>query len=111
MNESDRRQRVISSTPRLSTDEIANHAFAKGVRGFSETEVRAFLRRVSEELAMARGREHHPDSPVAALEEQVRTPRALTEQELLDALGEETARLLRSARESSDEIRKKAEDR
>jgi DivIVA domain-containing protein len=111
MNESDRRQRVISSTPRLSTDEIANHAFAKGVRGFSETEVRAFLRRVSEELAMARGREHELESAVDALEEQVRTPRALTEQELLDALGEETARLLRSAREASDEIRKKAEDR
>ena len=53
MNESDRRQRVISSTPRLSADEVANHSFAKGVRGFSETEVRAFLKRVSEELALA----------------------------------------------------------
>ena len=41
MNESDRRQRVISSTPRLSAEEIANRTFAKGVRGFSETEVRA----------------------------------------------------------------------
>ncbi len=55
MNESDRRQRVISSTPRLSTDEVANHSFAKGVRGFSETEVRAFLKRVSDELVAARG--------------------------------------------------------
>ena len=36
---------------------------------------------------------------------------ALSEQELLDALGEETARLLRSAREASDDIRKKAEER
>jgi DivIVA domain-containing protein len=111
MNESDRRQRVISSTPRLSTDEIVNHSFAKGVRGFSETEVRTFLRRVSEELALARGREQELESAIDALEEQVRTPRSLSEQELLDALGEETARLLRSAREASDEIRKKAEDR
>ncbi len=111
MNESDRRQRVISSTPRLSTDEIVNHSFAKGVRGFSETEVRSFLRRVSEELALARGREQELESAVDALEEQVRVPRALTEQELLDSLGEETARLLRTAREASDDIRKKAEER
>src|SRR6202051_283120 len=111
MNESDRRQRVISSTPRLSTDEVANRSFAKGVRGFSETEVRAFLKRVSEELAIARGREADLESAIDALEEQVRTPRPLSEQELLDALGEETARLLRSAREASDDIRKKAEER
>ncbi len=111
MNESDRRQRVVSSTPRLSTDEIVNHSFAKGVRGYSETEVRAFLRRVSEELAVARGREHELEAAIDELEEQVRTPRALTEQQLLDALGEETARLLRSAREASDDIRKKAEER
>lgn len=111
MNESDRRQRVISSTPRLSTDEIANHSFSKGVRGFNEAEVRAFLRRVSEELGVVRGREQELEAAIDELEVQVRTPRALTEQELLDALGEETARLLRSAREASDDIRKKAEDR
>src|SRR3977135_1952071 len=93
MNESDRRQRVISSTPRLSTEEIANHAFAKGVRGFSETEVRAFLRRVSEELAMARGREHEVETAGPA------------------ALGGETPGVLLSAREASDESRKKAEAR
>lgn len=111
MNESDRRQRLISSSPRLSTDEVASRSFAKGVRGFSETEVRAFLKRVSEELAIARGREAELESAIDALEEQVRTPRPLSEQELLDALGEETARLLRSAREASDDIRKKAEGR
>jgi len=111
MNESDRRQRMISSTPRLSRDEIANRSFGRGVRGFNETEVRAFLKRVSDDLAVARDREHELEAAIDALEEQVRTPRQLTEQELLDALGEETARLLRSARESSDDIRKKAEER
>jgi DivIVA domain-containing protein len=111
MNESDRRQRVISSTPRLSIDEVASRSFAKGVRGFSESEVRGFLQRVSEELALTRVREQELESAIDALEEQVRTPRPLSEQELLDALGEETARLLRSAREASDDIRKKAEER
>ncbi len=111
MNESDRRQRVISSTPRLSTDEVANHAFTRGVRGFSETEVRAFLKRVAEEFTLVRAREQELEAAIDELEEQLRTPRPLSEQELLDALGEETARLLRSAREASDDIRKKAEDR
>jgi DivIVA domain-containing protein len=111
MNESDRRQRVISSTPRLTVDEVAARSFAKGVRGFSETEVRAFLKRVAEELAVARGQEQSLEAAIDALEEQVRAPRPLSEQELLDALGEETARLLRSAREASDDIRKKAEER
>ena len=32
-------------------------SFAKGVRGFSETEVRAFLKRVSEEFVSVRARE------------------------------------------------------
>ena len=111
MNESDRRQRLISSTPRLSADEVASRSFAKGVRGFSETEVRSFLRRVSEELAVGRSREQELEATLDALEEQVRAPRPLSEQELLDALGEETARLLRSAREASDDIRRKAEER
>jgi DivIVA domain-containing protein len=111
MTESDRRQRLISSTPRLSTDEVANRSFAKGVRGFSEAEVRAFLKRVAEELALGRGHEEELEAAIDSLEEQLRTPRPLSEQELLDALGEETARLLRSAREASDDIRKKAEER
>jgi DivIVA domain-containing protein len=111
MNESDRRQRVISSSPRLTADEVGSRSFAKGVRGYSETEVRAFLKRVSEELAVARGQEQSLEAAIDALEEQVRAPRPLSEQELLDALGEETARLLRSAREASDDIRKKAEER
>jgi len=111
MNESDRRQRVISSTPRLSADDVANRSFAKGVRGYSETEVRGFLKRVSEEIAAARGHEQQLEDAIDALEEQVRAPRPLSEQELLDALGDETARLLRSAREASDDIRQKAEER
>jgi DivIVA domain-containing protein len=111
MNESDRRQRVISSTPRLSTEEIANRTFAKGVRGFAETEVRAFLKRVSEEIAAGRVHEQELEAAIDALEAELRAPRPLSEQELLDALGEETARLLRSAREASDDIRNKAEAR
>jgi DivIVA domain-containing protein len=105
------RQRLISSTPHLAPDEIANRSFSKGVRGFSESEVRAFLKRVSDEMAAVRERENDLLATIDSLEEQLRQPRPLTEQELLDSLGEETARLLRSAREAGDEIRAKAEER
>ncbi|MDZ4825797.1 MAG: DivIVA domain-containing protein [Actinomycetota bacterium] len=106
----DRRQRVISSIPHLTPDDVANRTFAKGVRGFSESEVRSFLRRVSDELAAMHEREVQLLAVVDDVEEQLRVPRPLDEQQLLDALGEETSRLLRGARESADEIRKKAED-
>ena len=56
MTESER-QRLISSTPHLSPDEIAKRTFTNGVRGFTEAEVRAFLKRVSEEMVAARDRE------------------------------------------------------
>ena len=111
MQESERRQRVISSTPHMSADEVANRSFSKKARGFAEPEVRVFLKRVSEELVAARERERELLAAIDALEEQLRTPPPLSEQDLLDALGEETARLLRSAREASDDIRAKAEER
>ena len=111
MYESERRQRVISSTPHMSAEEVANRSFTKKARGFAEPEVRAFLKRVSDELIAARERERELLAAIDALEEQLRAPRPLSEQELVDALGEETARLLRSAREASDDIRDKAEER
>jgi len=110
MTDFDRRQRLITSTPHLTVDEIATRSFSKGVRGYAESEVRSFLKRVAEELATAQERERELSVAVDSLEEQLRQPRPLSEQELLDALGEETARLLRSAREAGDEIRRKAEE-
>lgn len=111
MQESERRQRTITSTPRLSPDEIATRSFSTSFRGFTESEVRAFLRRISDEVAAVRAREHDLLTAVDELEEQLRAPRPLDEAQLLDALGEETARLLRSAKEAADDIRRKAEER
>jgi len=108
MADSERRQRVISSTPRVTPEDVASRTFASGFRGYAEAEVRSFLRRVSEEMAAQREREEQLLAVVDDLEEQLRAPRPLDEQQLLDALGEETARLLRSAREAADDIRAKA---
>lgn len=111
MSESERRQRTISSTPRLTPDEVAGRSFATAFRGVSETDVRSFLKRVSEDLTAARAREQELMTTVDELETRLRTPQPLDEQALLDALGEETTRLLRSAREAGIDIRTKAEER
>jgi DivIVA domain-containing protein len=111
MNDPDRRQRLVTSTPRLSPEEVAARSFPTKVRGYSDAEVRVFLKRVADDMVAARAREDELIEAVDSLEEQLRTPRQLSEQELLDALGEETARLLRTAREAGDEIRRKADER
>ena len=108
MTESDRR-RLITSTPHLAPDEIVQRSFTSSFRGYSESEVRAFLKRVSEEVVAAQEREAELMGVVDSLEEQLRSPRPLNETEMFEALGAETTRLLQSARESADEIRTKAE--
>jgi DivIVA domain-containing protein len=110
MTESDRR-RLISSTPHLAPDDVVQKAFTTSFRGYSEAEVRAFLKRVSEELVVTHEREVELLGTIDALEEQLRSPRPLNEPEMLDALGAETTRLLRSAHEAADEIRTRGEER
>jgi DivIVA domain-containing protein len=110
MAESDRR-RVITSTPHLTPEQVTQRTFATSFRGYSEADVRAFLKRISEELIVTRDREAELLSVIDDLEGQLRAPRPLNEPEMLDALGAETTRLLRSAREAADEIRAKGEER
>jgi len=107
MTEPDRK-RVVPSAPRLAPDEIATRSFPSKVRGYAETEVRSFLERVAEDVSATRTREEELLAEIGSLEEQLRAPRSLTEKELLDGLGEETARLLRSAHDAGDELRRKA---
>lgn len=106
----ERRQRAITSTPKLSPDEVANRTFSSSFRGVAEAEVKAFLRRVADELTEARRRHAELEAALEQAEETARTPRALTEDELLDALGEETSRLLHTARDAARDIRSKAEE-
>src|SRR6478609_8424498 len=94
--------------PRLTPDEIATRGFAAAFRGVSELEVRNFLKRVADEMATALARESALESQIDELQEQVKHPPVVTEDRLLDALGEETARVLRSAQESAEEIRTRA---
>jgi DivIVA domain-containing protein len=107
----DLHRRAAGSGPRMSADEIANRGFASAFRGVSETEVRAFLKRVADEVAAVTERESDLLAQIDDLREQLRNPTPLTEQQLLDSLGEETARVLRSAQEAAEDIRSRAEER
>jgi len=89
---------------------VADAGFATGRRGFDQGEVRDFLRMVAAELGRLQERERF-------LERELRTSQAnpdmasveLDELTLTRRLGEETARVLTTARESAAEIRQKAE--
>lgn len=107
----DLHRRAAASSTRLTPEEITNRGFASAFRGVSETEVRNFLRRVADELVAMRNREDDLVRQVEDLQEQLRNPAPVTEQQLLSSLGEETARVLRSAQEAAEEIRKRAEER
>jgi DivIVA domain-containing protein len=89
---------------------VAEAVFGTGRRGFDQGEVRDFLRMVAAELGRLQERERF-------LERELRTAQSnpdlasvqLDEQALTRLLGEETARVLTTARESAAEIRQKAE--
>ena len=112
MNESDRRQRVISSAPRLSTDEVANHSFAEGRAGLQRDRsprVPAAGRRGARRSRAAASTSSRPRSTRSR--NRSARPGRSPSRSCSTRSGEETARLLRSAREASDDIRKKAEER
>src|SRR5262245_55700090 len=97
--------------PRLTPDEVATRGFAAAFRRVRELEVRNFLNGVADEMTTALARESALNEQVAELQEQLRHPPLVTEDRLLDALGEETARVLRSAQESAEDIKRRAEER
>jgi DivIVA domain-containing protein len=95
----------------LTPEDVAYRSFAGARRGVSESEVREFLQEVAAEMAAAVGRERDLIARVHELEGRLAHPPAPTEEQILDHLGEETARVLRSAQEAADEIRANASKR
>jgi DivIVA domain-containing protein len=102
---------VISSEPHLTPEEVARRTFASAFRGFDPTEVRAYLRRVSDELGVARERQRHLEHLLAdAQKASTAPPPPLDEASLTAALGEETARVLHTARQAAVDIKAKAQE-
>ena len=95
----------------LTPEGIADRSFASAKRGYSESEVRAYLRRVADEVGGLLGRERDLAHRVSQLEgEANQPPPALSDQQLISALGEETVRVLGQAREAAVDLRNKAEE-
>ncbi len=99
---------AISSTPRLSPDDVARHTFATARRGFDPDEVRAYLEGIASEIRARDERERELQQEVGAAEERAANP-VLDDATLTAALGAETARVLRSAHEAAGELVSKAE--
>jgi DivIVA domain-containing protein len=102
----DRRLRITSS--RAHPDEVARHTFGTTRRGFDPAEVRAYLEVVAGELAGAAERERELRELLAEAEHRVAYP-VLDEATLTAALGQETARVLRSAHDAAADVVSRAE--
>ena len=99
---------TISSSTRLHPDEVARHTFATTRRGFDPSEVRSYLEAVAREMVAAIDREHELRRAVAEAERRAANP-VLDEATLTSALGQETARVLKSAHDASAELVARAE--
>lgn len=111
MSNDDAQWRLVTTSGRISPDEIVSRAFPTSFRGLAESEVRAWLKRVAADVSGMRERERELLEQVSELRRQAATPVEVTEERLLAALGEETARVLRAAQEAAEDIRRKAEER
>jgi DivIVA domain-containing protein len=99
---------TISSSSHLAPDEVARHTFATTRRGFAADEVRAYLESIAKGLRALADREHEFRRELEEAERRVANP-VINEETLTAALGQETARVLHSAHEASNEMLAKAE--
>ena len=94
-----------------SPSAVADANFPTSRRGFDQQEVREFLRMVAAEMARTQDRERYLEGQMRAMRQQrSNVPADLDDEGLTRLLGEETARIVQAARESSNEIRAKAEE-
>ena len=104
----DRRLTVLTSA-RTSPDDVARHTFATARRGFDPAEVRAYLETGGPRPATRRPIvRSNCATPLAEAEQRAANP-VLDETTLTNALGQETARVLRSAQDAAAELVARAE--
>jgi len=92
-------------------EEIARRDFSSSFRGFDQTEVRAYLNRISAEMRALVDREALLQERLEAAELRASQAESPDEATLTAMLGEETAKILDAARSIAHEIRTKAETR
>jgi DivIVA domain-containing protein len=101
---------VISSEPSMGADEVAHRGFSSSFRGFDQNEVRAYLRKVGEELRVLRERERELRKSLDDARRTAAHPAPPDEATLMAVLGEEAGRVLQTAKEAASDIRAKAEE-
>ena len=91
---------------------VAEAGFSTSRRGFSQDEVRAFLTSVAAELGRLQERERQLEAQLreAEVEAAVLPAPELDEETVAALLGEETLRVLQTARESASQIKIRAEE-
>jgi DivIVA domain-containing protein len=104
----DERRYTAADVP-VTAEEVAHRGFSTAFRGFDAHEVRAYLERVAESLRAARDRQRELEQAVREAEQRASKP-VLDEATITSALGEHTAKIIRSAHEAAADIRAKAEE-
>jgi DivIVA domain-containing protein len=89
---------------------VAEAGFSTSRRGFSQDEVRAFLTSVAAELGRLQERERQLEAQLRDTEAVVMPAPELDEETVAALLGEETLRVLQTARESASQIKIRAEE-
>src|SRR5712691_11261303 len=102
---------ALSGAHTLSPDAIERRAFSRVRKGLAEKEVRSFLRQLADEVAAAEERERALLARLAEVEEKLRHPPLPSRQQLVEAVGEETTRVLSSAEAAAEDVRAKAQER
>lgn len=99
---------TITSSPHLAPDDVARHTFASIRRGFDPAEVRDYLESLAAGLRTHALREQELLSALADAEERAANP-VIDDAALTNAVGKETARVLKSAHDASAEMIANAE--
>jgi DivIVA domain-containing protein len=93
----------------VTSEGIKQVGFRTALRGYDITQVRDFLRGVSDHVTALQAHNDDLQRRLREAEARAENP-VITEEQLAHALGEETARILRSAHEAAAEIRGRAEE-
>ena len=99
-----------SDRPALDPHLVATQGFSTGFRGFDTSEVRAYLEALAGLLQNAADREADLRERLEDAERRASAPPEFDEHQFTVVLGQETTRVLDTARQAAVEIRAKSED-
>ena len=96
--------------PVFEPDAVAGKSFTQARRGYEPDEVRAFLLSVASQIRDAKLRYEDMERRLVEVERRAADPKDLDETAVTQLLGEETARVLETARNAAADIRNRAEE-